>query len=122
MRPAVSYCEPWQWQSQPPKSPSCAVGVQPRCVQTPETISHSGLISRLAAVAGASSGRLALRASGSGRSDTGTAAAAAISLGVRRRTNKGWPRNMTVTAWPTWIDARSTSIEASASTAEVGFI
>ena len=27
MRPDVSYCEPWQWQSQPPYSPCGAVGV-----------------------------------------------------------------------------------------------
>src|SRR5215472_6621905 len=47
-RPAVSYCEPWQWHSQPPYSPctDCGVlasGVQPRCVHTPTSISHSGL-------------------------------------------------------------------------------
>ena len=43
---------------------------------------------------GASSGRLALRAMGSISDDTGTARASAISLGVRRRTNKGWPRHL----------------------------
>ena len=42
-------------------------GVQPRWVQTPTRISHSGLMSRFSSVAGALSGRLSLSASGSGR-------------------------------------------------------
>src|SRR6185437_10608235 len=83
MRPAVSYCEPWQWQSQPPYSP-CGevgvdtVGVQPRWVQTPISTSHCGLMARLASVAGALSGRASLLASGSGSELTSTALADAI--------------------------------------------
>src|ERR1700742_1764785 len=72
MRPAVSYCEPWQWQSQPPNSPSGAdgvetVGVQPRWVQTPISTSHSGLMTRLASVAGALAGKLSFWPRGWGR-------------------------------------------------------
>ena len=96
------------------------VGVQPRWVQTPTRISHSGLMARLASVAGALSGRLALRANGSGRSLTATALASAISLGVRRRTNSGWPRHFTTICWPSATGVRSTSIEDSASAAADG--
>ena len=47
MRPDVSYCEPWHGQNQPPYSPRGSPGLlpsgtQPRWVQTPTTISHSG--------------------------------------------------------------------------------
>ena len=59
MRPAVSYCEPWQGQNQPSYSPLWASGMQPRWVQMPMTTSHCswpGLV-RSASVAG--SGRLA---------------------------------------------------------------
>src|ERR1019366_7078717 len=99
MRPAVSYCEPWQWQSQPPYSPSGAdgvetVGVQPRWVHTPIKTSHSGLMTRSSSVAGVLSGLLALRAKGSGKLLTSTALEEAISAGVRRRTNRGWPRHL----------------------------
>src|SRR5581483_9841208 len=122
MRPAVSYCEPWQWQSQPPKSPSKPVGVQPRWVQTPIRISHSGLMVRLASVAGAFSARLSLLASGSGSELTSTDLAALISAGVRWRTNKGWPRHFTTTCWPAATGARSTSTDDKASTEADGFI
>ena len=87
-------------------------GVQPRWVQTPTRISHSGLMARLASVAGALSGRLSFSASGSGRLLTGTALAAAISAGVRRRTNSGWPRNLKTICWPGWMAERSISIGA----------
>src|SRR6478735_6206674 len=127
MRPAVSYIEPWQWHSQPPYSPSgiCGVetvGVQPRWVQTPIRISHSGLVARLASVAGAPSGSPLLLASGSGSEATSTALAASISAGVRRRTNKGWPRHLTMTCWPGCTAPSSTSVEASANAAVEGFI
>src|SRR5579872_6952074 len=125
MRPAVSYCEPWQWHSQPPYSPcgNCGVetwGVQPRWVHTPIRISHSGLVARLASVAGALSGRLSLLAHGTGSELASTAWASAISAGVRRRTNKGWPRHLTTTCWPASMGVRSTSIEASARAADDG--
>ena len=55
MRPEVSYTEPWQGQSQPSYLPSCPSGTQPRCVQTPTTISHSGFCTRCASVCGSRS-------------------------------------------------------------------
>src|SRR5258706_8375785 len=127
MRPAVSYIEPWQWHSQPPYSPSgvCGVetvGVEPRWVQTPTSTSHSGLVARSASVANAELGRLALRARGSGSEFTSTALALAISAGVRRRTNRGWPRHLKTICWPGWIAAISISVEARASAAVLGFI
>ena len=71
-RPAVSYCEPWQGQNQPPYSPlgsptACPFGMQPRWVQMPIITSQGSrsLPARFSSVAGALSGRLALRASGS---------------------------------------------------------
>ena len=54
-----------------------------------------------ASVAGASAGRLALRASWSGRSASGVSRAAAISSGVRRRMKTGLPRNLMVSWLPT---------------------
>src|SRR5436190_4985159 len=96
--------------------------MQPRWVQTPIRISHSGLVARLASVAGALSGSPLLLASGSGSEATSTALAASISAGVRRRTNKGWPRHLTMTCWPGWSARRSTSVQASANAAVEGFI
>ena len=52
--------------------------------------------SRFASVAGASGEKLALRARGSRSSETGTASASWISLGVRRRMNTGLPRHITL--------------------------
>ena len=52
MRPEVSYIEPWQGQNQPSYLPSCPIGTQPRCVQTPTTISQSGFCTRWASVCG----------------------------------------------------------------------
>src|SRR3954469_7459827 len=57
MRPDVSYCEPWHGQYQPPNSPRGSdafwpSGTQPRCVQTPTRISHSGFWTRDASVWG----------------------------------------------------------------------
>ena len=51
MRPEVSYAEPWHGQNQPPNGPRGSrafwpSGMQPRCVQTPTTISHSGFLTR----------------------------------------------------------------------------
>ena len=60
MRPAVSYCEPWQGQNQPPNSPCWPSGMHPRCVHTWIITIHSSLpgIVRLASVAGASAGEI----------------------------------------------------------------
>ena len=73
-RPALSYCEPWQGQNQPSYLPlgspiACPFGMQPRWVQMPIITSHGSrsLPARFSSVAGALSGRLALRASGSMR-------------------------------------------------------
>ena len=79
MRPEVSYCEPWQGQNQPPYSPRGSVGfwpsgTQPRWVQTPTMISHSGLLRRAAA-----------SVCGSRSSAMLTASASLISSGVRWR-------------------------------------
>src|SRR4051812_4687733 len=127
MRPEVSYIEPWQWQSQPPYSPSGAagvetVGVQPRWVQTPLTTSHSALMTRLSSDAEAAASLLALRALPSGSDATSTARALLISSGVRRRTNSGWPRCLKITCWPDWMASIWISVVASARAAALGFI
>lgn len=44
MRPDASKWDPWHGQKNPPGiSPALGIGMQPRCVQIPITISHSGL-------------------------------------------------------------------------------
>ena len=99
------------------------VGVQPRWVQTPIRISHSGLMARLASVAGALSGRLALRARGSGRSDDGHRLGLGDFLGraAAHEQRMAAPLERRP-AGPAGSGERSTSIEASASAAVDGFI
>src|SRR5215471_13923689 len=107
MRPEVSYCEPWQGQYQPPNSPLgsegfCPSGTQPRWVQTPTRISHSGFFTREASVCGSRRSE-GLSVTLPAASTTGSAfCAAAISSGVRWRVNTGLPRHLTVIDWPTW--------------------
>ena len=99
------------------------VGVQPRWVQTPIRISHSGLISRLASVAGALSGRLCVARERIGQ----IAHRHGLGFGdfLRRcggaRTADGRAIS-TPPAGPASTGERSTSIEASASAAAEGFI
>src|SRR3954469_20949964 len=102
MRPDVSYCEPWHGQNQPSYSPRGSPdfvpsGTQPRWVQTPTTISHSGRTFLAVSVT------RALSVCGSGSSESFTDSASLISWGVRWRMNTGLPRHFTVTAWPTAI-------------------
>ena len=80
------------------------------------------LSARFASVAGASSGRLAFRAIGSGRSSTFTSLPSSTSFAVRWRMKIGLPRHITVMAWPSSMGARSTSVEASDSVDASGFI
>jgi hypothetical protein len=115
MRPEVSYCEPWQGQNQPPHSPRGSdgfwpSGMQPRWVQMPTMTSHSGFCTRLASVWGSRS------------SEMSTAPAFLISSGVRWSMKTGWLRHLTVMRWPSWMGARSTSIEERASTSAAGFM
>ena len=58
MRPAVSYCEPWQGQNQPSYSPWWASGMQPRWVQMPITTSHCSWPFLTRSLSGSGSGRL----------------------------------------------------------------
>ena len=80
------------------------------------------LAARLSSLAGALSGRLAFRASGSRRSSTSMSFAAAISLSVRWRMKIGLPRHMTVIAWPASTWEISTSVLDSDSADASGFI
>ena len=77
---------------------------------------------RFASVAGASASRLALRAIGSLRSSSGTAAPPSISSSVRLRMNDRLAAPDGMMRLPGSIDDTSTSIEASASAAASGFI
>ena len=70
-------------------------GTQPRWVQTPTMISHSGRTFLAVSVT------RALSVCGSRSSDIGTASASLISSGVRWRMKTGLPRHFTVIAWPT---------------------
>src|SRR3954471_2341543 len=119
MRPDVSYIDPWHGQNQPPYSPRGSPGLlpsgtQPRWVQTPITISHSGRTFLAVSVT------RALSVCESGRSASFTASASLISSGVRWRTNTGLPRHFTVIAWPTAIAFTSTSTEESANVSAAG--
>ncbi len=77
---------------------------------------------RLASVAGASAGRLSLRATGSMSWSSGTCLAPAISAAVRWRMTTGLPRHFTISDWPSLTEEMSTSTCASASAAASGFI
>lgn len=80
------------------------MGTQPRCVQTPMTMSHSGSLTRTASVCGwRISATLAWFSS-------------AIMASVRRLMKTGLPRHLTVMTWPGCTAARSTSTAAMAST------
>src|SRR3954452_4905963 len=62
IRPAVSYCERWQGQNQPPYCPASPIGTQPKCVHTPSCGRDCSLplTTGFSAVARALSLRLAL--------------------------------------------------------------
>lgn len=55
-RPAASKCEPWHGQKKPPGiMPAFGIGTHPKCVQIPNTINHSGLLTLSLSVSGSRS-------------------------------------------------------------------
>src|SRR6516165_6241637 len=82
--------------------------MQPRCVQTPTMISHSGFWTRSESFCGSRSCEMS------------TSSAALISSGVRWAIKTGLPRQATVRRWPTWTRARSTSVVDSANVSRAG--
>ncbi|KAJ6428468.1 hypothetical protein OIU84_023820 [Salix udensis] len=78
--------------------------MQPKCVQTPTTTSHSGFLT------------LAASSCGSRRDARSTLLASLISSSVRLLMKTGFPRHFTVTVEPGSMLERSTSREAMART------
>ncbi|GLT26110.1 hypothetical protein SLA2020_011970 [Shorea laevis] len=83
--------------------------MQPRCVQTPITISHSGFLT------------LSESCYGSRRDVMSTLFASSISSSVQRQMKTGFPRHLPVTVVPGSMLERSTSREARARTSSQWF-
>mmetsp|Transcript_29046 Transcript_29046/g.84147 ORF Transcript_29046/g.84147 Transcript_29046/m.84147 type:complete len:201 (+) Transcript_29046:232-834(+) len=86
--------------------------MQPRCVHTPMTMSHSGFLQISASVAGS-------RMEGT---RTSSFLAFSIMSGVRRRMKTGLLRHFTTKFWPSRTGRRSTSTTPAAQTSFAGHI